>query len=144
MAIPLEDLAVDVVGKAQRGLGLDDNELAAKLGIQPDELAAVKEVKGISAALAEALANALELGPRALIALAEGRYSPEARPPRPGFFQANTAFGEITVNAYLVWDPETRLAAVFDTGADAAPLVEEIKKNKLTLQDIFQIGRAHV
>lgn len=137
MAIPLEDLAVDVVGKAQRGLGLSDGELAEKLGIPSDELEAVKEVKGVSVALVETLARVLELGPRSLIALAEGRYSPQARPPSSGFFQANTHFGEITINAYLVWDPQTRLAAAFDTGADAMVLVEEIKKQKLTLQDIF-------
>jgi glyoxylase-like metal-dependent hydrolase (beta-lactamase superfamily II) len=137
MAIPLEDLAADVVGKAQRGLGLNDEALAEKLGVKPEELDAVKEVKGVSVALVEALAQALELGPKALIALAEGRYFPQAKPPSPGFFQANTIFGNMTVNAYLVWDSETRLAAVFDTGADATPLVDEIKKQKLTLQDVF-------
>ena len=47
------------------------------------------------------------------------------------------------MNAYLVWDPETRLAAVFDTGADAMPLVEEIKKHKLTLQDVY-LTHTHV
>ena len=137
MAIPLEDLAADVVGKAQRGLGLSNDALAEKLGIKSEELDAVKEVKGVSVVLVEALAEALELGPRSLIALAEGRHFPQAKPPSPGFFQTNTPFGAMTVNAYLVWDPETRLAAAFDTGADATPLVEEIKKQKLTLQDIF-------
>ncbi|HEY0257117.1 MAG TPA: MBL fold metallo-hydrolase [Candidatus Methylacidiphilales bacterium] len=143
MAIPLEDLAVDVVGKAQRGLGLSDETLAEKLGIKPEELDPVKEVKGVSDALVETLARILELGPRSLIALAEGRYSPHAKPPSTGFFQANTVFGEMTVNAYLVWDPQTRLAAAFDTGADAMPLVEEIRKHNLTLQDIF-LTHAHI
>jgi hydroxyacylglutathione hydrolase len=143
MAIPLEDLATDVVGKAQRGLGLSDNDLAEKLGIPPDELEAVKEVKGVSVVLVETLARVLELGPRSLIALAEGRYFPQARPPSPGFFHANTVFGEMTVNSYLVWDPETRIAAAFDTGADATPLVEEIRKQELTLQDIF-LTHTHV
>jgi glyoxylase-like metal-dependent hydrolase (beta-lactamase superfamily II) len=137
MVIPLEDLATDVVNKAQHGLRLSDNALAEKLGVSPDKLDAVKQVRGIPPALVETLARALELGPQALIALAGGRYSPQAKPPSPGFFQANTIFGEMTVNAYLVWDSETRLAAAFDTGADATPLIKEIEKQKLTLQDVF-------
>jgi glyoxylase-like metal-dependent hydrolase (beta-lactamase superfamily II) len=58
-------------------------------------------------------------------------------PFKTGFLQANTAYGDMTVNAYLVWDPETRLAAAFDTGADATTLVEELKKHNLTLQDVY-------
>ena len=35
-----------------------------------------------------------------------------------GLAQFNTPFGDMTVNAYLVWDEETKEAAAFDTGAD--------------------------
>jgi glyoxylase-like metal-dependent hydrolase (beta-lactamase superfamily II) len=42
-----------------------------------------------------------------------------------------------------VWDAETGLAAAFDTGADCAPLVEEIKKRNLTLQDVY-LTHTHV
>ena len=137
MAIPLEDLAVDVVGKAQRGLGLSDSALAEKLDISVNELDAIKQVHGVSPIRVEKLAKALELDAKALTDLAEGKYTPKVTPPSTGFFQANTTYGDMTVNAYLVWDPETKLAAAFDTGADATPLVDEIKKQNLTLQDIF-------
>jgi len=137
MAIPLEDLASDIVGKAQRGLGVSDDALAEKLGVKPDELEVIKQVRGVAPALVEKLATALELDAKALTDLAEGKYTPKVTPPSTGFFQANTVYGDMTVNAYLVWDPETKLAAAFDTGADATPLVDEIKKHKLTLQDIF-------
>src|ERR1700742_3323985 len=43
----------------------------------------------------------------------------------------------MTVNSYLIWDAESGLAAAFDTGADAMPLVEELKKRNLTLQDVY-------
>lgn len=128
---------MDVVNKAQHGLGLSDSVLIKKLGISPDRLDAIKQVRGMPLELVEKLARALELGPRALIALAEGKYTPHATPPGTGFFQANTVFDDMTVNAYLVWDPETKLAVAFDTGADAAPLVKEIERQELTLQDIF-------
>jgi glyoxylase-like metal-dependent hydrolase (beta-lactamase superfamily II) len=143
MSIPLEDAATDVIGKAQRGLDVSDAELAKQIGIDAAELDAVKQVKGAAPDKVEKLARALGLGPRSLVALAEGTYQPMVKPPKTGFFQANTTYGDITVNAYLVWDAETGLAAAFDTGADCTPLVEEIKKRNLTLQDIY-LTHTHV
>jgi glyoxylase-like metal-dependent hydrolase (beta-lactamase superfamily II) len=137
MNIPLEDFASDIVGKAQRGLGLDDAQLAKKAGIEPGQLEAVKQVKGVPFAQVEKLAAALELGPKALVAIAEGTYKPTVTPPKTGFFPCNTTYGDMTVNAYLVWDPSTKLAAVFDTGADCQPIVDEIKKQGLTVQDVY-------
>jgi len=143
MSIPLEDSVSDIIGKAQRGLGLEDQQLAAKAGLSPDELEAVKAVRGVAPDKVEKLARALKLGPRALTALAEGKYEPKVTPPAPGFFMSNTRYGDMTVNSYLVWDAETRLAAAFDTGADCLPLVEEIKKQGLTLQDVY-LTHTHV
>jgi len=143
MSIPLEDAVTDIIGKAKRGLGLSDTELADQIGIEISELEAVKLVHGVAFEEVDKLAKALELGPRSLVALAEGKYTPSVTPLKTGFFQANTAYGDIMVNAYLVWDPATRLAAAFDTGADAAPLLEEIKKHNLTLQDVY-LTHTHV
>jgi len=144
MSIPLEDNVTDIIGKAQRGLGLSDADLASRLGIETSELNAMKQVRGIDFAKVDKLAKALELGPRALVAIAEEKYYPTVSLPKTGFFQANTPFGEgIHVNAYLVWDTDTGLAAAFDTGADCMPLVEEIKKRDLTLQDVY-LTHTHV
>jgi len=144
MNIPLEDMVTDIVGKAQRGLGLSDTDLSDRIGIEIGELEAVKQVRGVAFAEVEKLAKALELGPRSLVAIAEGKYNPVVTLPKTGFFQANTFYGDgIHVNAYLVWDTETGLAAVFDTGADSTPLVEEIKKHNLTLQDVY-LTHTHV
>ena len=143
MSIPLEDSVTDIIGKAQRGLGIDDLALAERIGVKPEELKAIKQVRGVTPSFVEKLARALGLGPRSLIALAEGKYAPTAIPPNPGFFQANTPYGDMRVNAYLIWDPITRVAAAFDTGADAMVLVEEIERNHLTLQDIY-LTHTHV
>jgi len=137
MSIPLEDTVTDIIGKAQRGLGLSDIELADKVGIEISELEAVKQVRGVAFAEVEKLARALELGPRSLVAIAEGKYTPTTALPKTGFFQSNTVYGDMTVNSYLVWDAETGLAAAFDSGADCTPVVEEIKKRNLTLQDVY-------
>lgn len=143
MNIPLEDTVTDIVGKAQRGLGLSDMDLADRIRIEIGEVEAVKQVRHVAFAEVQKLAQALELGPRSLVALAEGKYAPAVTLPKTGFFQANTPYGEMFVNAYLVWDVETGLAAVFDTGADCSPLVEEIKKRNLTLQDVY-LTHSHV
>jgi len=137
MSIPLEDTVADIIGKAQRGLGLDDAKLAEKTGLTASELAAVKPVQGVAFAQVEKLARALELGPRALVAMAEGTYQPLVTPPQTGFLPFNTVYGNMTVNSYLVWDPATRLAAAFDTGADCMPIIEALRKHDLTLQDVY-------
>jgi glyoxylase-like metal-dependent hydrolase (beta-lactamase superfamily II) len=144
MNIPLEDTVSDIIGKAQRGLGLSDEDLAKRVGVAVGELDAVKKVKGVSFSEVEKLARALELGPRSLVALADGNYQPAVSLPKTGFFQANTLYGDdMRVNAYLVWDQKSGLAAAFDTGADCTPLVEEISRQGLTLQDIY-LTHTHV
>jgi glyoxylase-like metal-dependent hydrolase (beta-lactamase superfamily II) len=143
MSIPLEDLVTDIIGKAQRGLGLSDADVAKKAGLEPSELDAVKEVKGVPFEKVDKLAKALELGPKSLVAIAEGKYTPTVTLPKTGFFQSNTTYGDMTVNSYLVWDPETKLAAAFDTGADCMPVIEQIKQHGLTLQDVY-LTHTHV
>ena len=43
----------------------------------------------------------------------------------------------MTVNAYLIWDPETKEAAVFDTGADASELLAFVDSAGLTVKYLF-------
>jgi hydroxyacylglutathione hydrolase len=143
MAIPLEDNVSDIIGKAQRGLEISDVDLANDMGIEPGEVDAAKKIRGLEFPEVEKLAFALELGPRALIAIDAGKYEPTVTLPKTGFFQATTDYGDMKVNAYLVWDTETRLAAAFDTGGDATPLLEEIKRQGLTLQDVY-LTHTHV
>ncbi len=37
MAIPLEDNVSDIIGKAQRGLGISDSQLAERSGVKLEE-----------------------------------------------------------------------------------------------------------
>ena len=48
----------------------------------------------------------------------------------------------MTVNAYLVWDPKSREAVAFDTGADCGPMLDRVKKEKLTVKLIL-LTHAH-
>ena len=50
-------------------------------------------MRGVEFAQVEKLAKALGLGPKALVAMAEGKYTPTVVLPKTGFFQANTFYG---------------------------------------------------
>ena len=45
MAIALEDNFTDIVGKAQRGLGISDSELAKKSSTNPEAIRQVRDGK---------------------------------------------------------------------------------------------------
>ena len=70
------------------------------------------------------VAGALGLGAEALVALAKGAWRPREVGAVAGLGCFNTPFDEMTVNAYVAFDPATRRAAAFDTGADCDGMVE--------------------
>lgn len=134
--IPLEDYFTDVIGKAQRGLGLNDAALAQKAAISAAELAAVKAGEVREPAL-RAVAKALRLGGDALVALARREWYPEQPQFKRGFAMFNTPFEDMRVNAYLVWNASSRQAAAFDTGADCQAMLDTLAAEQLTLRYIF-------
>ena len=134
--IPLEDNFVDVIGKAQRGLQLSDKQLCAKAGIPPADLALIKSGKVKEEPL-RAAARALNLGGDALMALALRKWYPEQPVFPRGFAMFNTPDGDLTVNSYLIWDTQTKLAAAFDTGTSVEAMLDVIKSEHLNLRYIF-------
>ena len=135
MSIPLEDNFADVLSKALRGLLITDVMAAERAGISPEQVVALRtghwnEPSG------RALAAVLSLDPDALSALAAGTFMP---PPIAllGLECFSTPFGDMLVNSYLVWDPVTRSAAAFDTGADCEPMLAALSQHALTLEAVF-------
>lgn len=135
MTLPLEDGFNDVVCKAQFGLGLSDDALAAAAGIDAAALTAVKQGAVDKAALSR-LAPALQLHGPSLLALAENAWQPESVA-LAGLEGFTTSYGDMTVNAYLVYDPASREAVVFDTGATAADISARLQELGLTLRCLF-------
>ncbi len=133
--LPLEDLFTDVLAKAQRGLGLADAVLIDKAGLSLADLQSLKAGSVDEEALKK-IAPALQLHASSLIDMALQVWKPQPVE-LEGLAQFNTPFDDMTVNAYLIWDRETRLAAAFDTGADAGPMMEFIKTNGLKLEAIY-------
>ena len=88
------------------------------------------------------MAPLLNLDAGALRRLAGGQWSPEAVAEIEGLAQFNTIYGDMTVNAYLAWDPASRDAVAFDTGADCGEMLERIAAEKLTVKLIL-LTHAH-
>ena len=129
MSLPLEDTFADIIGKAQRGLKFADTALTQRA------VEALKSGNYDSSDL-DAAAQALGLGKDRLVKLAQGAYQPAAVAV-DGLAQLTTPYEDFTVNAYVVWDPATKAAVVFDTGADATPILDLIQKEALQVNLIF-------
>ncbi len=138
--IPLEDNFGDVIGKAQRGLGISDAELAEKARVDPGALRKLRRGHFDEMALYR-IAPVLGLGARALADLAQNDFRPEARA-IPGMAMFNTAFEDMRVNAYLVWDTRSWQGIAFDTGADAAEMLARAEKEKVQIKLIL-LTHAH-
>jgi hydroxyacylglutathione hydrolase len=124
-----------VLAKAQRGLGLSGGDLAARAGIGEAEVAAALNGEATAPVLS-ALAGALGLHSGALIAMADRSWMPGLIKV-DGLELFNTTWSDMTVNAFVVWDAATNLACVFDTGADAGPILQFIKAKELRVDTIF-------
>jgi glyoxylase-like metal-dependent hydrolase (beta-lactamase superfamily II) len=134
--IPLEDNAADIIGKAQRGLGISDSQLAERSGLSAD---AVRKLRGgdFDEQSIRRIAPLLNLNPDALAKLAAGHWTPEEIPELAGLALFNTNYGDMTVNAYLLWDPATRDAVAFDTGADCTEMLRRAAREDLTIKSIM-------
>jgi hydroxyacylglutathione hydrolase len=141
MSIPLEDNVSDIIGKAQRGLGVSDSQLAERSGVSAGKIRKLRDGDLDYDAL-ERAAPVLKLDAAALQKLAAGKWNLEAVGEIQGLAQFNTTYHDMTVNAYLVWDPATRDAVAFDTGADCGKMLQRIEKEKLRVRLIL-LTHAH-
>ncbi|HEU5246535.1 MAG TPA: MBL fold metallo-hydrolase [Candidatus Udaeobacter sp.] len=139
--IPLEDNVGDIIGKAQRGLGISDSELAKRAGVTLQTIRKLREGDSDESALLR-VAPILGLAGEQLCELAKGEWRPERIDERDGFAQFNTRYYDMAVNAYLVWDPTSCVAAVFDTGADCGEMVGFANRHKLNVELIL-LTHAH-
>jgi hydroxyacylglutathione hydrolase len=122
--IPLEDTFADIVAKARRGLGLPGGPLPA---LEAD---------------IRKLAATLHLCPAALLASARRSWHPQPVPAMNGLKCFSTAYGDMMVNSYLVFDPATGEAAAFDTGMDCSAMLAL----RIPIRQVFltHIHRDHI
>ena len=136
MNIPIEDNFTDIIGKAQRGLGFSDQELAERAKVSYCQLKALREGT-VDDAVLRPVAGVLSLGGVALLALAQARYLPADVPEIEGLAHCNTVFRDMTVNSFVVWDPDSREAAFFDTGTDGDRMLDVAAKHNLNVGQIL-------
>jgi hydroxyacylglutathione hydrolase len=135
MNVALEDFHEDILGKAMRGLGIGKNEMAGRLGVERSEIEAILN-GGVDENLINAMACELTLDSQKLIRSAKKEWCP-APLEIVGLKQFSSTYGDMIVNAYLIWDEVSRNAWVFDTGTDAQPILKFIEKEKLKVDAIF-------
>jgi glyoxylase-like metal-dependent hydrolase (beta-lactamase superfamily II) len=135
----LEDHAGDIVRKACTMSRLSLKTAAAAAGVSEAELTEFTATgRGAAKINFTALAGVIGLHPQKLTAVANG-WLPAKRDLSAWHRLQSVATqnDEMSVNCYLAWDEATRVAALFDTGMDAQPVLALIAAEKLTLQDIF-------
>lgn len=142
LRIPLEDQWTDVLRKAQSGLQLSAEELAARAGITVSEVVRLLGGEPDPGSL-EKTASALGLDPGRLMALARGEYHPGEIELPAGMTRFTSECGDLLVHSYLVWDGATHEAVAFDTGADATELLAFLRKRGLTLR-LLLLTHGHV
>jgi hydroxyacylglutathione hydrolase len=138
--IQLEDNFEDIIGKTLRGTGMADGVLSFLTGVETDVIEKLKAGDFDEAAV-RAIAPSLGLDGNTLVERANGSWQPEAVA-LAGLAQFNTLFDDdpedpMTVNAYLVWDSQTKEAALFDTGANADGALAKVAELGLELKALF-------
>ena len=132
MRIPLEDNFNDIIGKACRGLKLTDEQVAQSAGVTVAEVAAAK-AGTFNEAVVRKIAPVLELGADALVVSGQKAWYPVDPVSINGMVCFNTPYEDMTVNSFVVFDPATKVAAAFDTGADCSGMLKVAAK----IQQIF-------
>jgi len=128
--IPLEDSFQDILGKAQRGLKLSTDTIARDAGVSEADFQKALDGHFDEKTVAK-VAPVLKLDAGRLVALGKKEWHPGTTQFPEGLARTNTPFDDMTVNAYIVWDPATKKAAIFDTGADCEPLLAIIREKGL-------------
>lgn len=142
MSVDLEDHYEDVLNKAMRGTGMESATLGFLSGVREEAIEALRGGDFNEEALGK-VCPPLGLDAGSLIELARKEWKPE-EVKMVGLEQFTTDFDEeMTVNSYLVWDEETREAALFDTGAVARPALEKIAEAGLNLGRVFLTHTHH-
>ncbi|MCW5557046.1 MAG: MBL fold metallo-hydrolase [Verrucomicrobiae bacterium] len=135
----LEDSLGDILRKARISNQVSTEAAAQAAGLAVADYEQLEESGVAPAGLQfDPLARLLTLSGSRLADIAQGwRPQPVDLAQWQALEVITTAGEGMTVNAFLLWDPSSRAAALFDTGFDEAPIAEQIEQHSLHLQHIF-------
>lgn len=131
----LEDFCEDIIRKAQIGLKLSGTELCSRSGIDDQTLQKVKNGIFDEAAIRK-IAPILKLDADALVVSGKKAWEPK-KTEIEGLRRYISKYGDMEVNAYLIWDPEMHQGVILDTGIDASTIIKDIKELKITPKMLF-------
>ena len=135
----LEDHLGDIIRKARLMTNVPAAAAAKAAGLAEAELAAGEDTGSFSKQPNfKSLAGVIGLSPVKLQNIGNGWFPAKKDLTLWHQFRVLTTAGDgLTVNCYLAWDETSREAALFDTGFDAAPILDTVAKERLLLRDIF-------
>ncbi len=133
--LELEDNHEDIIDKAMRGLGVGKNEMAQLLGAGKPVIEAILNGE-VHEKIINFMAIELSLDDGKLIRSAKKEWSP---PPIEliGLKQISSTFGDMIVNAYVIWNEISRKAWIFDTGTDSDSILHFLGERQLNVESIF-------
>ncbi|MDF1740255.1 MAG: MBL fold metallo-hydrolase [Verrucomicrobiales bacterium] len=134
--IPIEDLFEDIIAKSMRGRHISESELAERTGVHSDVLKRLCRGEFCDEPALLKVAEVLQLDPVALTMSASLVWRPQ-RVSLDGVAQFNTPYRDMKVNAFLVWDPESKVGAAFDTGIDSSLITDRATELGVTITQIF-------
>ena len=133
--IPLEDNFEDVLGKAMSGKELAAEEIASQSGVTLEEVTKLKQGEFLEEALVK-VSPVLELHPDSMVELANKSWHP-VEFELEGLRQFITPYEDFTVGSFLVWDPDSMEAAMFDTGTNADDAYSLVQALGLNVKQLF-------
>ena len=133
--IPLEDNFEDILGKAMRGIPMSRGELASVSGVSEGEITQLEAGSFLEEPLRQ-VAPALALHADSLVERAQNSWQPELIEIE-GLRQFMTPFDDYTVGSFLIWDPGTMEAAMFDTGTNADDAYSLVQALGLDVKQLF-------
>lgn len=134
LGMPLEDHAGDVIAKSRKMKSIDVEVVAEAAGLSVSQLAEYEDQGVLKRELNwVAVAELLALDAEKLERVARGWVPKVPDLSAWGCFRQITTTGPtMDVHAYLVWDENSREAAIIDTGFDPGPIFEIIESENLT------------
>lgn len=142
-AVPLEDELGDVLEKAMRHAGLNEDALGLRAGVAPNRIRdAINYRPELSTEELRRLASVLGLNEVGLCALGCGRYPLPAPVALPfALFPLRMRHGIGVANAYVVAEPGSTRGVLFDTGPDIETL-EAVWP--MSIRDVDAVFLTHV
>lgn len=135
MTVDLEDYCEDILGKAKRGLGLTNAEIAQIANLTVGEWEALLR-KDYNKHDLQAVAPVLGLDADALVDSAYKRWHPEPVE-LPGLIQLNVPYGDMFVNAYLLHRHNSQEALLVDTGTEINTVLEAVAEAQVVVKAIL-------